>query len=380
MPKMQYTKEKIEEILKEHNFEIIGTIENARTKIDCVDSEGYKYQIQLSNLLKGYKPTKFGNANEFTMENILLFQEKNKTQIKFLKENKFTKVREKMKVICTKCGKKDLKSWAEVQNRDTCSYCCKNPTKVSFETSIAGKRPDLIKFFVNPKDAENITVMSDKKLKLKCPNCGFEKEMTEGKLTERRFACAKCGDGISIPEKFVGEVIDQLVETAKREKTFKWSKRFRYDFYLEKENMIIETHGGQHYESKYSFIKITLTEQQEIDREKKELAFKNGIKTYIEINCSDTDFEVLKKEVKKELDIYFDLEKIDWEKARLETQNNIMRKICEYWNLNKGKQKMNDMAKELSVSKGTLFKYLKIGAELGLCEYIQGEIKVLKKE
>ena len=84
MPKIQYTKEKIEEILKEHNFEIIGTIENARTKIDCVDSEGYKYQIQLSNLLKGYKPTKFGNANEFTMENILLFQEKNKTQKNYL--------------------------------------------------------------------------------------------------------------------------------------------------------------------------------------------------------------------------------------------------------------------------------------------------------
>ena len=41
---------------------------------------------------------------------------------------------------------------------------------------------------------------------------------------------------------------------------------------------------------------------------------------------------------------------------------------------------MNDMAKELNVSKGTLFKYLKIGAELGLCDYVPGKIKVLKKK
>ena len=188
-----------------------------------------------------------------------------------------------------------------MQQKDTCSYCCKNPTKVSFETSIAGKRPDLVKFFKDPKDAETVTVMSDKKLKLKCPDCGFEKEMSAGKLTERRFACTKCGDGISIPEKFIGEVLDQLNTNTKREKTFDWSKKFRYDFYLEKENIIVETHGGQHYEEKHRFTKTTLSEQQKIDKEKKELAIANGIDQYIELNCSNTDFKKLEKETKKKL-------------------------------------------------------------------------------
>ena len=285
-----------------------------------------------------------------------------------------------MKVICTKCGKEDLKSWVEVQQRDTCSYCCKNPTKVSFETSIAGKRPDLVKFFKNPKDAEGITVMSDKKVKLKCPDCGHEKEMAAGKLTERRFACTKCGDGISIPEKFTGNVLEQLNLDFKREKTFEWSKKYRYDFYLEKENIIIETHGEQHYENKYSFIKISLKEQQAIDKEKKELALKNGIKRYIEINCANTTLEILKKELKKSLGNFLDLKKIDWRKAKLATQNNIMKKICNHWEQNKGEQTIEKMIKELNISRGTFFKYRKIGVEIGLCDYVPGKIKVLKKE
>ena len=322
MTEILYTKEKIEKLLEKHGYKVIGEIKDIETKIDCIDRDGYKYQITVENMLSGHNPSKIRNNNNFTMKNILLFQKKNNTQMRFSEDNIYKNNYEKMKVVCTKCGKEDEKSWAEVQQKDTCSYCCKNPTKVSFETSIAGKRPDLIKFFKNPKDAEKVTIMSDKKLKLKCPDCGFEKEMSAGKLTERRFACTKCGDGISIPEKFIGEVLDQLNTNAKREKTFNWSKKFRYDFYLEKENIIIETHGSQHYDEKYSFTKITLSEQQKIDKEKKELALANGIDRYIELNCSNTDFKKLKEETVKGFEEAFDLSKIDWEKAKLATHNN----------------------------------------------------------
>lgn len=379
MQELIYTKEKIEKLLEKHGYKVIGEIKDIETKIDCIDRDGYKYQITVENMLSGHNPSKIRNNNNFTMENILLFQKKNNTQMRFSEDNIYKNNYEKMKVVCTKCGKEDEKSWVEVQQKDTCSYCCKNPTKVSFETSIAGKRPDLVKFFKDPKDAEAITVMSDKKLKLKCPDCGFEKEMSAGKLTERRFACTKCGDGISIPEKFIGEVLDQLNTNAKREKTFNWSKKFRYDFYLEKENIIIETHGAQHYDEKYSFTKITLSEQQKIDEEKKELALVNGIKEYIEINCSNTDFKKLEKETKKKLGELFELKKINWNKAKQATQNNIMKKICEHWETNKGAQTIEEMAKELDVSRSLMFKYRKLGNELGLCDYIPREIRAKKK-
>ena len=379
MRELTYTKEKIEKLLEKHGYKVIGEIKDVRTKIDCVDKEGYKFQISIPNLLKDFAPSKFHRCNSFTLENILLYQERNNMQMKFSKDNIYTNNEKKMKVVCTKCGKKDEKSWVEVQQKDTCSYCCKNPTKVSFETSIAGKRPDLVKFFKDPKDAETVTVMSDKKLKLKCPDCGFEKEMSAGKLTERRFACTKCGDGISIPEKFIGEVLDQLNTNTKREKTFDWSKKFRYDFYLEKENIIVETHGGQHYEEKHSFTKTTLSEQQKIDKEKKELAIANGIDQYIELNCSNTDFKKLEKETKKKLGELFELKKINWNKAKQATQNNIMKKICEHWETNKGAQTIEEMAKELDVSRSLMFKYRKLGNELGLCDYIPREIRAKKK-
>ena len=148
---------------------------------------------------------------------------------------------------------------------------------------------------------------------------------------------------------------------------------------MEKENIIIETHGGQHYDEKYSFTKITLSEQQKIDKEKKELALANGIKEYIEINCSNTDFKKLEKETKKKLGELLELKKINWNKAKQATQNKKMKKICEHWETNKGVQTIEEMAKELDVSRSLMFKYRKLGNELGLCDYIPREIRAKKK-
>ena len=76
MPEVIYTKEKIEQILKEYGYTAIGEIKNIRTKIDCIDEEGYKFQIMVVNVLLGYSPSRFHRYNDFTLENILLYQEK----------------------------------------------------------------------------------------------------------------------------------------------------------------------------------------------------------------------------------------------------------------------------------------------------------------
>ena len=63
-------------------------------------------------------------------------------------------------------------------------------------------------------------------------------------------------------------------------------KRYLYDFYIKSSNIIIETHGSQHYEE-HGFSKlsgITLDQQQKRDKEKEDFAKQQGI-NYIIIDC-----------------------------------------------------------------------------------------------
>ena len=366
----KFTKEIIEEELKKRGYFPIEEVkEDMKAKVSCTNEDGFKYEVYPLGLIKSNaKPKKFSKLNKFTLENIKKTLEQKKAKL-FLKEGQeYKDVETKMDFICSNCGKINKKSWKHVHQMNVCSYCSKVPHIITKETSLATKRPDLIKYFVNKKETEKVSIASGKKMQLKCPNCGSEKEMTIDKLSTRGFSCGRCSDGISIGEKAIAGVLMNLKMDFKREKRFQWSKRFRYDFYLEKEKMIIEVNGSQHYEGKRDFFRKKLSEQQKIDKEKKELALKNGIEKYIEINCSTITIESIKKEIIKELGQHFDLSKVDWKKAMANTRNSIMVEICNYYKENKG-LKIKEIIENLPYSKSSVLKYLKIGAELGLCDY-----------
>lgn len=366
----KFTKEIIEEELKKRGYYPIEEVkEDMKAKVSCEDREGFKYEVYPLGLIKmNAKPKKISKDNKFSLENIKKILKQKKSVLTLKEGQVFKSSATKMDFICLNCGKKNEKSWDHLSNVIVCSYCSKVPHIITKETSLAGKRPDLIKYFVNKKEAEKVSEKSGKKVKLKCPDCGFEKEMEVERLASRGFSCGKCSDGIPIGEKAIAGVLTDLKIDFKREKTFEWSKGYRYDFYLEKEKMIIETHGLQHYKEKSGFFKKTLSEQQKIDKEKKELALKNGIKKYVEINCSTITIESIKKETIKELGQHLDLSKVDWKKAMTNTRNSIMVEICNYYKENKG-MKIKEIIENLPYSKSSVLKYLKIGAELGLCDY-----------
>ena len=366
----KFTKEIIEEELKKRGYFPIEEVkEDMKAKVSCTGEDGFKYEVYPQGLIKSKaKPKKISKDNKFSLENIKKILKEKKSVLALKEGQIFKSSATKMDFICLNCGRKNEKSWDHLSNVIVCSYCSKVPHIITKETSLATKRPDLIKYFVNKKEAEKVSENSGKKIKLKCPDCSFEKEMTIDKLSARGFSCGRCSDGISIGEKATAGVLMNLKMDFKREKRFQWSKRFRYDFYLEKEKMIIEVNGSQHYEGKRDFFRKTLSEQQEIDKEKKELALKNGIEKYIEINCSTITIESIKKEIIKELGQHFDLSKVDWEKAMANTRNSIMVEICNYYKENKG-LKIKEIIENLPYSKSSVLKYLKIGAELGLCDY-----------
>ena len=130
----------------------------------------------------------------------------------------------------------------------------------------------------------------------------------------------------SFPERFTEAVLKQINIEFFREIVFPWSKDLmddplhgtlkRYDFYLPSLNSIIEVHGSQHYEGGFEHLGGRTKEQEQTnDLYKKNLALKNGIKHYIEIDASISDLTFLKYSFtnNKALSQLFDLTKVNWD-------------------------------------------------------------------
>lgn len=249
---------------------------------------------------------------------------------------------------------------------------------------IATTNPEIVKYLVDANDAYIYSYRSNKKIKMRCPNCGHVKDMCPDQLYVSGFACPKCSDGISYPEKIMFSMLDQLnipFSTQLCKTTFDWCKNYRYDFYIPSTNGIIEIQGMQHYEEGFNKSILnknikTLKELQENDRVKKELALKNGIKNYIVIDCRYSELEFIKNNItNSELSKLFDLSTIDWLKCHEYACGSLVKKACDLWN--GGINTTIGVANELKMSRGTAIKYLKQGAMLGLCNYKLQSNKVI---
>ena len=133
-------------------------------------------------------------------------------------------------------------------NNTNCPYCANYNCKVLREfNDIATTRPDLIKYFVNIKDAYTHTKGSNDKVEMRCPICGTIKVMRISDFIRKGFGCPKCGDGISYPEKLMASVLEKLGVEFTRQLIYNNGKH-KYDFYIKLWKAIFETHGIQHYE------------------------------------------------------------------------------------------------------------------------------------
>lgn len=240
---------------------------------------------------------------------------------------------------------------------------------------MADKRPDLLKYFVNIEDAHKYSIGSGFKVELKCPICGNQRKMDIHSLTTQGFSCNKCGDHVSYPEKFIMSFLNQaeiLYQYQLSKKDFKWCGKYRYDFYLLNDNCIVEVNGSQHYNKEFTCKNAkTLDEIKEIDKIKEELAFKNGIIHYININCKKSNLETIKNGIIESgiCDILnIDISKIDFVQCAIDANRNIMRDVCDFYN-NNPNMTPPKIAPYFNVNRATILDYLKRGKELGLCNY-----------
>ena len=303
------------------------------------------------------------------------------------------------KYYCNKCGfdcgkyysLKDKQYKDELWIREDhllhgvgCSCCGKgNQITIKGINDIATTHPWMIKYFVNVEDCYKYRYSSEEIVLCKCPQCGYEKEMNIFNLYKNGFSCSQCCDGISYPEKFMFNLLEQLnvdfiYQYSKTNNI--WTKNSKYDFYFKHNNeeYIIETHGGQHYINNTNF-KMSLQEVQKNDKNKMELAIKNGIKpdNYIVLDCRYSEFEFIKNNIiNSRLNEIFDLNNIDWIKIGQDSEKSLVKEVCDYWHLHNEINNEGLLIKDLSyifkINPTTISRYLKTGTKIDLCNFYSG--------
>ena len=229
---------------------------------------------------------------------------------------------------------------------------------------------------ISEEDAKKYTPRSNEYITVKCPKCGNVKRIMINCIYVTKSISCDCSSSVySYPEKFVISVLNQLnlnFATQLSKKDFGWIGDKRYDFYLPDLNMIIETHGRQHYEEVRIFEK-TLIEEQKNDKYKQELALKNGIDKYIVIDCRYSELEWIKNSVlNSEMNKLFELDIINWFMCEKNALPDLAKEICNYWNNKEDWETAVTLTKDNKWGiKGseTFVKILKKGTELGWTNY-----------
>lgn len=275
------------------------------------------------------------------------------------------------KKVWIKCLDKNYHKYqmtcANFSNGQRCSYCNSFAShKVNYFDSVGFLYHNIAKAIVEDErnnvtyeDMYKISPKSHNKFYFKCDSCKRSSHKKPLYSIRQEYRCKYCSDGISIPEKFVGNTLQRLNIKFETHKRFKWSDNKEYDFYIPSLNMIIETHGLQHY--KRSFEKLsgrarTLEEEQANDKYKKELAITNGIENYIIVDCRYSKLDWLKENTIKELSLYFDLSNVIWSNIWKESQKSLVAKVLQMY---ENGMSVDEISDSIKLSKYTISEYLK---------------------
>ena len=138
--------------------------------------------------------------------------------------------------------------------------------------------------------------------------------------------------------------------------------------------MIIEVNGEQHYKKATGSWKENRNEQWN-DLFKYKCA-KSYVDNYIVIDCRYSELEWIKENIMKELNNYFDLNRVDWKLAWEESQNSLCIKALELWE-NGFSQK--EISEKINVHKDTVRNWLrKMGVENQYKRKEKNKLKLLE--
>lgn len=362
------------DILRKNNYIYIGHTNeyvDSNSKVVCLDLDGYFYLVKPSVIKRGKtKPNKVDPSNPYSIHNINTYLNLNNKGFCVIDEEYIHSSKD-LKCVCTKDKNHGVfyKNWGQIGNKGMCPKCHdfkKRNHMPDIVESVFFLRNDLVKYFKNEDDAKLYKIKSNKKIELVCPECGKAKKVTIDKLTSRGFRCSYCSDGVSMPEKIMINILNELNLKFEVQKKFEWATDKYYDFYVNELNMIIETHGIQHYHRQIHPNGRTVDEEIENDLKKKQLALDNGIKNYVEINCSNITFESFNNVYSSELKNVFDLSCLNWGNIwRMSLKSNVV----EASRMFSDGVEIDRISEILGVHRGTVIVYLNQGSKIKLCNY-----------
>ena len=254
--------------------------------------------------------------------------------------------------------------------------CCAHEITVCGVNDILTVAPWMVAYFTNGEsEAKKYSPASNKKVDCKCPFCYEQKpNYSINTLFYRHGIGCRCSDGISYPEKFIGEMLRQIGITFIRQvsRSTKWfvegDVKYRYDFGIMSKSMIIETHGMQHYEDSGGVFTGRMQQIQLNDEQKRKYACNHGVDIYVELDCRYSNLDYIKHSVMNSVlpnILAFTVNDVDWELCNVRALNSMVRTVSDFKNehplLNS-----TEIAATFCLSKSTVEKYLRQAKDIGL--------------
>ena len=279
--------------------------------------------------------------------------------------------------ICMTCGYDNnyQNNWTAESDMKKGTGCpiCAGQKVIEGINDIPTTAPWMVDYFQGGYDeAKLYTCHSGKKIYPKCPECGKIKntQVVIGDIYNRHSIGCICKDGYNYPEKFMYSVLTQLnikFIFQMNKKQFRWCKNYKYDFYIPSLNMIIETHGKQHFDK--DMFNRTYEVQKQIDTGKKNLALSNNIKYYIEIDCRYSNKDYIESSIKKSImSSIFDLSVVNFNDCASFAASNLTKLVCKIKNEHP-EYTTFQIADKFNISYRTVQNYLINGHLLGWCKY-----------
>ena len=275
---------KINELYPEEDIEILD-YESASKKgtYKCL-SCGKTFQIyKMGDLLRKkhcYNNCNYGpNSGEKTKEKqqlALKLIDKNSLEfISFGYDSRIFKPTIKFK--CLRCGQVQEKQLISFLKHTNCYYCSSSAKKMNF----IGLQENISKSYTLLEEYKGTEV----KVLFRHEDCGFIWKTTPHNIVSG-CGCPKCAPKRSKGELKIINFLQQKQISFIAEKSFEWSDKKRYDFYLPSYNLLIEYNGIQHYKDIEFHGSHQLKQISENDRWKKEQALLHNF-SFLEISYED---------------------------------------------------------------------------------------------